>query len=232
MSRFPWPLSIQRVGVPESLSAQLEKLIRDGRALPGEPLPSERLLAGDLGVSRASVREAMHELELKGLVRRRPGMGTSVAERPAARNLVGHLSPEDRGTAEVMDFRRVVEPAVAAVAATRATQGDIAEMDRLLAEMATARNSQQVADLDALFHLQIARATQNPLLSQLISEASTWIGAVRRSSLQTRERRAASLRGHAEILEAIRQRDGTAAAGATVAHIDEVEALIRRARAR
>ena len=101
----------------------LEVPIRDGSLREQDRLPPERLLSKQLGVSRATVREALHELELKGLVARRQGSGTSVAVSEArhgelGRQLMGGLDSQQRGVAEIMDFREATEVPIAARAAT------------------------------------------------------------------------------------------------------------------
>src|SRR5262245_51287247 len=83
--------------VPDELAARFERWLRDGSVSPGAKLPPERELAQQLGVSRASVREAMHELTLKGLVARKPGRGTVVLEPSTPTNhLLGNLDQATR----------------------------------------------------------------------------------------------------------------------------------------
>ncbi|MGW4801272.1 FadR/GntR family transcriptional regulator, partial [Nonomuraea sp. NPDC004297] len=102
---------------PHRLAAALQRLIEDDRPAPGTRFPAERDLAARLGVSRASVREALRELELRGLVDRRPGRGTVVTGpmRPDLRaHQLGDMSAASRLAYEVMDLRTAVEPPVAA----------------------------------------------------------------------------------------------------------------------
>src|SRR5215831_9839861 len=71
-------LSPATVRLSTSVAARIEELIASGRLKSGRRLPSERQLAELLGVSRGSIREAITELEVKGLVTRRPGSGTHI----------------------------------------------------------------------------------------------------------------------------------------------------------
>ncbi|MEA2256189.1 MAG: GntR family transcriptional regulator, transcriptional repressor for pyruvate dehydrogenase complex, partial [Solirubrobacteraceae bacterium] len=89
--------------VTDGLSTTLEQMIEDGALGDADRLPPERELAQRLGVSRTSLREALHELELKGLIDRRPGRGTVVV---AGRgdSLLGHMEAAERGLREVMDL--------------------------------------------------------------------------------------------------------------------------------
>ena len=108
----------------ESVAARLEAMIVSGELAPGRKLPPERELARLLGVSRGLLREAIHELALKGLVHRRQGRGTEVrgpyrSEFTGA--IVGYLTQNERDVMELLDFREALEPPIAASAAERAT---------------------------------------------------------------------------------------------------------------
>ena len=91
------PLELRVRSVSVQVAAHLERLITLGDLNPGDRLPAERDLAADMRVSRASLREAMHELEAKKLIERRPGRGTVVLPPPEhVRDLYEHISVEDR----------------------------------------------------------------------------------------------------------------------------------------
>src|SRR3954468_12284006 len=118
--------------VPEALATRLERGLADGTIASGTKLPAERDLAQQLGVSRASVREAMHELTLKGWLTRKPGVGTVVQSRSRwTSDLLGRMDTTTRYLREVADFRQVLEPHVAEVAATRATASDVHQLEEL-----------------------------------------------------------------------------------------------------
>ncbi|HTE64525.1 MAG TPA: FCD domain-containing protein, partial [Solirubrobacteraceae bacterium] len=194
----------QAVQVSDGLSATLERMIRDGTILEDERLPPERDLAQHLGVSRTSVREALHELELKGLVDRRPGRGTVVVTRESgmAASLLGHLDTSQRNLREVMDLRAAIEPPIAARAAERRTARDVERLRDLVERMASERSMAQSARLDIEFHQAIARATHNPLLVRLLGFASEWIDETRRERILSKRRRDQSITAHTEILDA------------------------------
>ena len=145
--------------------------IRQGRLLPGERLPAERELAQQLGVGRASVREALGFLQLQDLVETRRGAGSYVVEDVAKR--LAEIAPEtsapDAGPAAVLEARLATEPQVARLAAERSAQADD-EIERLLDVMDHAANPEDPAqrrrwsDADRRFHARIAALTQNPVL--------------------------------------------------------------------
>src|ERR1043166_7837954 len=110
-------LNPRPIRMPESVAPRLETMIVSGQLPPGRRLPPERELARLLGVSRGLVREAIHELALKGLVHRRQGWGTEVrgpyrSEFTGA--IVGYLTQSERDVMELLDFREALEPPIAA----------------------------------------------------------------------------------------------------------------------
>ncbi|MGH3358548.1 MAG: FadR/GntR family transcriptional regulator [Nocardioidaceae bacterium] len=210
------------VSVPERLSTELELMIIRGELPQGGRIPPERELASELGVSRASLREALHELELKGLLDRKPGRGTIVtrAERgPFADNLASALSDTQRDFVEVMELRAVVEPRIAARAAKHASRTDLVRMRDLHEQSAAVRTSAQFLEIDIQFHQSIAAAGQNPLVAQLLEVVNEWARSSRRLGLQGTSRRRLSMKAHLAILEAIEAGDEKAAETAMDDHI-------------
>jgi GntR family transcriptional regulator, transcriptional repressor for pyruvate dehydrogenase complex len=219
------------VRLSESVAARLEGMIVSGQLAPGRRLPSERELARLLGVSRGLVREAIHELALKGLVHRRQGRGTEV--RGPYRSgftgaIVGYLTQSERDVMELLDFREALEPPIAARAAERATSIDVQRLSRISTALEAEADSAKAADLDAKFHHAIALATRNHVLVMLVETSMEVLNQTRRENLQTPERLAMSRRAHRAILAAIEAGDPDAAGRAMTDHIREVAALVMR----
>jgi GntR family transcriptional repressor for pyruvate dehydrogenase complex len=218
--------------VPEALATRLERGLADGTIPSGTKLPAERDLAQQLGVSRASVREAMHELTLKGWLTRKPGVGTVVQSRSRwTSDLLGRMDTTTRDLREVADFRQVLEPHVAEVAAGRATASDVHQLEELCDADPVALTPQAAVDYDRRFHRALAAATHNRLLVAVIEISAEWIQEFRLESQQTADGRLASFEGHREIVGAIRAKDPAAAGAAMVRHIErfhEVTALRTR----
>jgi GntR family transcriptional repressor for pyruvate dehydrogenase complex len=209
----------------ELVVERLEAPIRRRELRPGDRLPPERLLATELGVSRATLREALHELELKGLVERRQGRGTVIvgADRgDLTQHLVEKLASEDREILELMDFREAIEAPIAARAARYATRADIAGIKRVVDRMASTVSRERYADLDTRFHQLIGQASHNALLARLIEWSNEWTLATRSAIVQDTRRRRVSLQGHRLILEAIIDRDPERASIAMRDHIRTV----------
>ncbi|MEV7781371.1 FCD domain-containing protein [Kitasatospora sp. NPDC088351] len=217
---------------PQRLAGRIHRLIEDGQLAEGDRIPPERELADTWRVSRATVREALRELELRGLVDRRPGRGTIVAgiARPALRDWqLGDMDSAARLIHEVMDLRSAVEPPVAARAAVRATDTDLQHLSDLLAEADRALKHgllPRLVQLDSEFHVALAKAAHNPLLTQLLETTNQWVELSRNPAYQSTERLVSSLRAHGRILEAVMGQDSETAAQAMSEHLLEVHQAI------
>jgi GntR family transcriptional regulator, transcriptional repressor for pyruvate dehydrogenase complex len=143
--------------ISEILSA-----ISSGRYSEGDKLPTERELALSYAVGRQSVRKALFDLEKDGLINRRVGSGTFVAKKAKTdtyENAVPMVSPLD-----TIEARAVIEPGLASLVVARATDSDFAKMAQRLSEMENAPDQIAFKVAGYLFHLEIVRATRNPLL--------------------------------------------------------------------
>lgn len=150
----------------------IESGILEHRLKVGEQLPPERDLAAQLGVSRSAVREAMRVLQTQGLITSGtgPGRGTRIA--PSQGDALGrifrlHLTLSEDRIADLTEVRVALERASAALAATLADDRATAELHTVLAAMAEAREIETFNSLDTDFHVQIARAGSNLLISDL-----------------------------------------------------------------
>lgn len=208
-------------------------MITDGRLARGARIPGERELAVSMSASRTTVRAALRDLELRGLIDRRRRRGTFVVDdvdrRLADGTLLGRLDRDERDLLEVMDLRATIEPPIAARAAGRATAGDVLQLVEILAAARAATKVEEVVALDEAFHRGISRASHNALLDRLLETTTAWMGPSRSLALQSARRVAASLAAHEAIVEAIRAHDPEAAATAMRRHIEAVNAEFARA---
>ena len=190
-----------------------------GELEPGDPLPAEDQLSGELAVSRTVLREAIKVLAAKRLVESRPKTGTRVLPRrewnlldPDVLAWQLEAGPDRRFLEDMLELRALIEPAAVRLAAVRATEGEISVLEATCEEMLQAGD-----DLDAWigpdlrFHSVLLQASHNELLEQL----TTIVGAVLRTLFEFSSRppgtfvRAAPL--HVAIVEALRSRDPQAA---------------------
>ena len=217
---------VRRSRVYEHIVEQIQALIADGKLKAGDQLPPERVLAETFKVSRTSVREALRALELSGFVEGRQGGGTFVRA-PSADDLVQPLASAlligKRELLDVLEVREMIEPALARLAAQRATAEQIAELETILGRQAEkVRLGESYPDEDAAFHHVIALAADNPLVLRLLDVVLDLLRELRAGYLQGGGRPTRSLEGHRRILQAIKRQDGEAAFRATLEHISQV----------
>lgn len=215
------------LSLPDRLSVQLEKLIIDGEIEAGSKLPAERELAEVLGVSRVSIRQALRELEVRGMVDRAPGRGTTVLSPIAAAHETGSsiataISVADRDIASIMELRAIIEPPIAAITAERATSRDVAQLQDLVDQMSLNVPVARYVELDVSFHQSIANYSHNPLLSVLAEQIAGMIAPSRNASLQTKQRRRNSTAQHQKILDAIASHDPAAARREAANHLQSI----------
>ena len=167
---------VQRTRTFEQVLDQLQGMIRRGELRPGDRLPNERALAELLGVGRPSVREALRVLEGLEIITVRPGAGPasgSVIAAEAGSALSGllglHLALGHFDADELVESRLVLEIWSARTAAKQRTDDDVARLDALLAELDAAVDDRDTyLDLDTQFHLVVAEAAGNALLTHLM----------------------------------------------------------------
>lgn len=217
---------------PSRVRRHLVELISSGQYLPGDRLPTERLLAEQFDTSRSTVRDALALLEGDGVVSRRRGSGTYINDRKVDS---GPRSPQQASPRDTMDARMVLEPRLARVAALTATTEDL---DRI---SAAERETREHLDSDAFerhgtaahaanaawaFHAAIASATHNRLLVTMYDLFDSARDEVEWGDLKNRsltiENRRIYLAEHAEILKALRMRDAEQAEQAALAHCRSV----------
>ena len=161
------------VRAADAIMDQVERLILEGKVRPGQKLPSERALAEEFDVSRPTVREAIQKLEARGLVQRRHGGGTFVAEHVGSTFLDPMMAMIQRspdGTFDIIELRFALENVAAWLAADRATERARGNVQRRYHELQVAVRSHDLhreARADAEFHLAIAEASQNGILGAI-----------------------------------------------------------------
>lgn len=219
-------ISSGRESVSAEIASHLEKLIAIGELAAGDRLPSERELAIHLGVSRASLREAMHELQSKHLVERRPGRGTTVMPMPhRVATLYAELSDAEHQLRDVAELRETIEPRLAELAALRATPANILALEEVLRRSITEATPEESLRCDLEFHMLLAAASQNPLMSAINTLAGSWTCTTRVLSHSTRYAREVSYLGHKSILAAVSAGSADGAREAMRRHLGEVASM-------
>lgn len=221
---------IKRSRIFEHIVEQIRERVADGSLRPGTRLPPERVLAETLGVSRTSVREALRALELQGIIQGKQGGGTYIQDMSTevlVQRLAAAAGKGEETVTEILELRELIEPGVARLAAERATAEHIAELERWCEQhRARVAAGQSYAAEDTAFHYAVAVAAGNSTLLRLQNTIADMLRETRAESLLGPDRPLRSLRGHEQILEAIRLHDGEAAYRATLQHISEVRDTI------
>ena len=221
--------AVRKNKVYEEVARQIERLILK-KLKPGDKLPSERELADMLQVSRSSIRDAIRGLELMGLVEPRQGAGTIVRELSAetlVNPFANALKRRHELVSELLDFRKMLEPPLAARAATHASPEEISEMEEILQrqEAKLSDDETSIAE-DAEFHYSVALASGNSVVLKVLDILMDLLRETRERSLQVKGRPEKSLAGHRRVLAAIKRHDAEAARDAMRRHIEDVEEIV------
>jgi GntR family transcriptional repressor for pyruvate dehydrogenase complex len=214
--------SVSRPSLAASITHQLRDLVLAGDLKPGEQLPGHRELAQLFGVSVPSVREAISALVTAGMLEAQPGRGTFVSQamRPdlASPAVLGTADSEEE-IDDLVEARWALELLLAGLAARRATEAQIKELRRTVAEMdGHVGDAERYLEADLSFHLQVAAAAQNRVLRRAMFAIRALLKRALRLNLERDVASGVDVRAsvalHAQIVEAIAARD---AAGAQAA---------------
>jgi GntR family transcriptional regulator, transcriptional repressor for pyruvate dehydrogenase complex len=211
----------------EQIVQQIEDSILKGTLKAGDQLPSERDLALKFGVSRTAVREAVKALHEKGLVEAYSGRGTFITNGTSQAmtqsiNLMMRIDQVE-GSENLAQVRQILEPEIAAMAAIKIQEPQLALMREAFSTMNAALKDPDAyieADLD--FHLALAEAAENPLILSLLDSI---VGLLREQRLKIFFHDSGPERGqyhHARILAAIEKRDPDASRAAMREHLQQV----------
>jgi GntR family transcriptional regulator, transcriptional repressor for pyruvate dehydrogenase complex len=223
---------IKKTRIAEEIADRIRVLILDGTLPADRPLPGERLLAARFGVSRGSIRDAFRLLETIGLLETRHGQGTFPHELDVNRlvaPLASILAYRSDLQDELLDVRRMFEPAVARVAAARVTAEDLADLQRILDMQRRKLKAGGSAIIeDTAFHAVLARATRNRVVMRIMETLNDLLIESRKRTLRQKGRPERSIQGHEAVVAALRRGDPDAAARAMHTHIDQIAELMQR----
>jgi len=209
---------------------QIQQQILSGALKPGDQIPAERDLAERFGVSRTAVREAIKSLTEKGLIEVFVGRGTFVTNLSPDRvveSMTLLLRNEPHNIASLQEARELLEVPTARLAALRRTDAQLARLRAISAELEEERSlSPRLVDGDTEFHVEMARASGNPVLVLLSQTIMALLRTERlyrddfngsfSSSLST------ALADHREIIDAIEDGDADRAGQAMTDHLVHV----------
>lgn len=218
---------IKKAKVYEEIVAKIKDMVEKGRFKSGDQLPVERELAEVFRVSRSSVREALRSLESQGFIESRQGDGTYIARQPVeslVRPLASVILTEKDDQMELFEMRRMIEPDLAYLAAERATEEEIAMMEKVLTlQQEQIDRGDYETDVDRNFHYIMARAARNKALLRITDNIIDLLAESRDQYLQVEGRPQKSILRHREVLEAIRARDPERAEKCMLEHLVDIE---------
>lgn len=198
--------------------------IEEGSLPPGERLPTERELVERFTVARSAVRRTLAGLEAEGKIARFVGRGTFIVDPAPLTASPG--APLDTSPAELMEARLLIEPALAEIVVTKATDFDLERIERHLVDAEAATTIEAFERHDNAFHEAIVSATHNLFLVGIYARVSIlrrqaeW-GKLKERSM-TAQRRVAYQREHRQIFAALRDRDPARARTAMIAHLRHI----------
>ncbi|UTT41374.1 FadR family transcriptional regulator [Glutamicibacter mishrai] len=202
---------------------QILAFVEEEQLGPGDHLPAERELADQLGVSRATLAQALVALEVLGVIDVKHGTGAVLVYRPSVATVLRELHEHKNRLPDIVEARSTLEVKLASLAAERRTDDDLNRINHALEVMA-----QEIADGDRgekgdeLFHEAITGAAKSSVLQKLMTFISEMVLETRLESLGQPGRPERSLESHRKITEAIAAGDPKGAAAAMQEHIELV----------
>ncbi len=197
-------------------------MITAGKWRAGERLPSEADLCRALNIGRSTLREALKSLAFLGMVRTRAGEGTYVEDVPSTffeRVLTTGFLTTDKQISDLCETRIALESELVALCAQRAPDCDIERLGQIVMQMDQALQSENFAELDLEFHLAIAAASQNQVLSNMLRTIRGLLEEWISKSQQAPGSKEIANEQHAVILEAIRRRNSSRARSVMISHL-------------
>jgi GntR family transcriptional repressor for pyruvate dehydrogenase complex len=227
---------VEQEKLAQSVMRQIELLILRGILRPGERLPSERDLSERLGVSRPSLREAVADLQQRGLLTSRAGSGIFVADvlgSAFSDALVQLFATHEESVFDYIAFRRDMEGLAAERAARLASDTDLQVIDAIFRKMELVdarRAPEDEAQLDAGFHMAIIEASHNVVMLHMMRSIfdllKQGVFFNRQMMFKSRTTRDLLLDHHRAINEALQARDASAARTAINEHLSYVESRL------
>jgi len=228
------PLVAERLS--DRLAARLGGEIDAGTLRPGDRLPTEQRLALAHGVSRTVVREAVHQLKSRGLLRSRQGSGVFVTDAPPGEALTLELSliGSIDDVLRIREVRRALEAETAALAADRATRAQVAALRRALRaiDRSAAENRDGVEE-DLAFHRLLAESAGNPHFGRLLEFLEQYTKQAMRVTRRNDATRADFVEAvrseHRAIVDAIAAGDSSLARRRAIQHMRGGDRRLRTA---
>lgn len=221
---------LRHTRIYEQVVNELKELISSGELLPGDPLPPERQLMSEMGVSRSSLREAFRVMELLGLIDSVPGKGRFVRKPRGEAADSRNMPLEDEAVLELMEARRALDPAIAGAAAMHAMPSDLMKLRKVLSRTEKSlENIEKRSQNDFDFHLMLAEATRNFVFINIVKMTFNLIMATHERIYSLLVDKEAFFNEHQAIYEAIIDHDVARAQSLSAGHIERIYRTLQEA---
>ncbi|WP_027632217.1 FadR/GntR family transcriptional regulator [Clostridium hydrogeniformans] len=222
--------SIKGEKVYKQVINQIKEMIIEGKLKKGDKLPSERDMAEQLGVSRASIREALIALEVVGLTESKQGSGNYIKE-TFDNTLIEPMSImfilEDISIKSLYEFRRVLELEAVVISAKRIENSEIQVLEEVIDNLRNSNSEDEKSTLDKEFHYIIIKSTKNPLIINFFETISklmdNFIKSSRGAILAAEETKDVLMSSHEKILESLKERNEENAYKEMKKHLDLIK---------
>ena len=217
---------MRRILVSDEIIEQIKNLILDGTLKPGDPLGSETKLASQMNVGRSTIREALKVLIHMGFIERKNKVAVvsdSIRSDLNPREMIDRFK-KSRDLLEMVEVRKIIEPDISAMAASRRGSDDLKLIELDVEAMGRTSDLDAFLDHDYHFHLHIAQASGNKLLIEIIRGIQDLLKKTQEHILRQSESiQPRSLEYHRKIFEAIRKEQPEEASKHMAEHISDIE---------
>ncbi|MCW6061350.1 FadR family transcriptional regulator [Clostridium sporogenes] len=219
-------IPIKNAKVYEQVIEQIKTMIISGNLQKGDKLPSERELVDQLKVSRTSIREALRALEIVGLIKCKQGEGNFIRDN-FDNSLFEPLSLvfmlERSNKEDIIEVRRIIEVEAAALAAKRITKDQLKKLEYIIYEFKNSEDEKTLVNLDKNFHYEIAQASNNFILLNIINSCSTLIDSLIKNArykiMKNVENKKELVDQHEKIYLALKEKDSELASKLMKEHL-------------
>lgn len=225
--------SIKKINISESVLKRIVELIRNGDLKPGDKLPSIQLFSEKLQVGASSVREALKQLQIMGIIEIKQGEGTFVKEKVGVDSLssyIGYLLDLKKpDILHLMEARKIIERGAVALAAERASEDDINRLGNIIQRMREIIDEPtEFAEENVEFHLAIVEVSKNPILSVIFNSVYDLFMKEQQVVAKMLNLKFESIESHINIWTAIKNHNTSKAIKEMEKHLNHVQRAILR----
>jgi GntR family transcriptional repressor for pyruvate dehydrogenase complex len=212
--------------ISDQIIDQIRDAVLSGKLKPGDRLASEKELADQFEVSKATMREALRVLEVMGLIEIRKGLGggifiAEVGMRTTIHSIINFLHFQSVSIKEITMLRYLIEPAVARIAASKITDKDVQNLKKIVGEKTSGDEDQVSKEIG--FHRYLARLAENTLLILIVDFVDNLLDSIKSKAKLGPDFYRNVRKSHQQILDCIIRKDGPGAALAMTRDLLEVD---------